>query len=356
MITRRLKTLIFLWTVLSACIVMPVQRHPNADPTVISSPTAREQPVIEIALAGPLANRQAEISGMTWHHDILILLPQYPSRFRQENSDAAIFTLSKTEILASLEKTREGPLSPQRLAFFDHGVANEIIGFEGYEAIAARDGQVFLTIEANAQGTMTGYLIAGHLSPDLSEIHLEPATLTEIPCQATLDNMSDETLLLAEDVLVTLYEANGINVNPQPIAHRFDLQLNPVPPTSFPNIEYRITDATALDDNKHFWAINYFYPGDRAKLQPGPDPLTQQFEEGTPHTKSEIVERLVAFQYQDSGINFLDIPAIQLQLLDDTARNWEGLVRLTDLGFLLVTDEHPRTILAFVPMPPIDYP
>ena len=293
---------------------------------------------------------------MTWHHDTLILLPQYPSRFRQGNGEAAIFTLSKTEILASLENTRKGPLSPQRLSFFDHDVVNQIEGFEGYEAIAARDGQVFLTIEANARGTMMGYLIAGHLSPDLSEVHLNPATLTEIPPQAALDNMTDETLLLAEDILVTLYEANGVNVNAQPVAHRFDLQLNSIPPTSFPSIEYRITDATALDDQKHFWAINYFYPGDRAKLQPTLDPLIQKFEQGTTHATSEIVERIVAFQYQDSGISLLDIPPIQLQLLDGTARNWEGLVRLADQGFLLVTDEHPRTILAFVPMPPIDYP
>jgi hypothetical protein len=293
---------------------------------------------------------------MTWHYDTLILLPQYPSRFRQGNGEAAIFTLSKTEILASLENTKKGPLSPQRLAFFDHDVANQIEGFEGYEAIVARDGQVFLTIEANARGTMMGYLIAGHLSPDLSEVHLNPATLTEIPPQAALDNMTDETLLLAEDVLVTLYEANGVNINPQSVAHRFDLQLNSVPPTSFPNIEYRITDATALDDHKRFWAINYFYPGDSTKLQPAPDPLIEKFEEGATHAKSEIVERLVAFQYQDSGISLLDIPPIQLQLLDDTARNWEGLVRLADQGFLMVTDEHPRTILAFVPMPPIDYP
>jgi hypothetical protein len=32
-------------------------------------------------------------------------------------------------------------------------------------------------------------------------------------------------------------------------------------------------------------------------------------------------------------------------------RNWEGLVRLDDRGFLLVTDLFPGTILGFVPAP-----
>jgi hypothetical protein len=351
------KAFILLWVILSACTILPFQQRPEPHATFMPTPTPApptasvEQRVIEISLAGPLAGRQAEISGMTWYHDTLILLPQYPSRFRQGEREATIFTLSKTEILASLEDTTKGPLSPQRLTFFDHDIPNEVAGFEGYEAIIAHDGQVFLTIEANAGDTMMGYLIAGYLSPDFSEIHLNPATLTEIPPQAALDNMTDETLLLVEDVLVTLYEANGVNVNPQPVAHRFDLQLNPVPPASFPNIEYRITDATAVDDNGRFWAINYFYPGDKAKLDPAPDPLIQRFEKGATYATSEIVERLLAFQYRDSGISLLDIPPIQLQLLDDTARNWEGLVHLDDRGFILVTDEHPRTILAFVPMP-----
>ena len=36
---------------------------------------------------------------------------------------------------------------------------------------------------------------------------------------------------------------------------------------------------------------------------------------------------------------------------DDVARNWEGLVRWGDEGFLLVTDEYPRTLLGFVEHP-----
>jgi len=38
-----------------------------------------------------------------------------------------------------------------------------------------------------------------------------------------------------------------------------------------------------------------------------------------------------------------------LKLADDgQSRNWEGIAMLDQRGFLLVTDQHPNTILAFV--------
>jgi hypothetical protein len=35
--------------------------------------------------------------------------------------------------------------------------------------------------------------------------------------------------------------------------------------------------------------------------------------------------------------------------MEEKSRNWEGLARLDKKGFLMIVDEHPRTILAFVP-------
>ena len=163
--------------------------------------------------------------------------------------------------------------------------------------------------------------------------------------------MTDETLLVASDRLVTIYEANGRVVNPEPVAHLFDPALAPVGTIPFPSIEYRITDATALDGANRFWAINYFWPGD-TKLKPGLDPLAASFGEGSTHAQFTTVERLVEFQYDDEGISLTSAPPLQLELIDDDhARNWEGIVRLSDRGFLLVTDKHPETILGFVPGP-----
>ena len=46
----------------------------------------------------------------------------------------------------------------------------------------------------------------------------------------------------------------------------------------------------------------------------------------------------------------LNIKDIQLEL-NKNSRNWEGLVRMDKKGFLMIVDEHPRTILAFVKKP-----
>ncbi len=321
-------------------------------PTSKPQNSSSEQPVVEIPLTGPAAKSRAEFSGMAWYKDHLILLPQYPARFRKDGP-SAVFTLSKEEILVFLQTEAPETLEPRRIPWFDTTIPDLVEGFEGYEALVFLDDRVFLTIESSGQGEgMVGYLVSGTIAPDLSEIRLDPDTLTEIMPQAELNNFTDEALVLVEDVLITLYEANGVNVNPQPVGHRFDLQLNSVPPVSFPNVEYRITDLTSADSEGRFWASNTFYPGDRQKLDPASDPLAEHFGKGETHTQYEAVERLLLYQYRDAGIELVDVPPIQFQLSDDgESRNWEGVVRLDDEGFLLVTDEHPKTILGFVAWP-----
>jgi hypothetical protein len=168
-------------------------------------------------------------------------------------------------------------------------------------------------------------------------------------------NLSDETILVTEgageDVeILTIYEANGEAVNPDPVAHRFSPDLAELAPVPFLNIEFRVTDATTVDEAGRFWAINYFFPGD-TDLAAAVDPLADEFGEGQTHLQSDVVERLVQLQVTPDGIVFTGEAPIQLQLLPEDARNWEGIVRLDDDGFLLVTDKFPETILGFVPLP-----
>jgi hypothetical protein len=160
--------------------------------------------------------------------------------------------------------------------------------------------------------------------------------------------MSDESLIVFGNRVITLYEANGKNINTSPQAHTFDSALQSRESLAFPNIEYRITDATSTDEFGRFWAINYFYPGDK-KLQPAQDSIITQFGKGSSHSQNTTVERLVQFQFSYEGILLADTPPIQLQLIDDqNARNWEAIARLDDKGFLLATDKYPETIFAFV--------
>jgi len=171
---------------------------------------------------------------------------------------------------------------------------------------------------------------------------------------AALQNLSPTTNLVFMES-VTLKASHPIlklaQETPKSV-HLFDLQLNPLGTLPFVPLEYRLTDVTSPDAEGRFWAINYFYPGDKGKLNPAADELTDLYPAGPTHAQSEVVERLVEFQYTPAGVVRTDTPPIQLQLLSGgDARNWEGIVRLDERGFLLVTDKYPQTILAFVPLP-----
>jgi hypothetical protein len=315
---------------------------PAASPAVVT-----EYAVTEIPLSGPVAAANAEISGLAWYGDELILLPQYPARFGQ-GGDGALLALSRAEILAYLDGQQPGPLAPRLIPFTAPGLSTQIAGFEGYEALAFAGDQAFLSIEASPASGMRGYVVTGRLTPDLSELVVDPGTLTEIAPLLKVANKSDEALLVAGDRLLGLYEVNGAKLNSSPAAHVFSLSLAPEGTIPFPAIEYRITDATALDAEGRFWAINYFFPGDTEQLTDH-DPLAERYGEGPTHAQYEPVERLLEFAYDPTGIRLVERPPIQLELLpDDEARNWEGLARLEGRGFLLATDKFPTTILGFV--------
>jgi len=311
---------------------------------------APETAVVNIPLAGPLADQDAEISGMAWYGDNLILIPQYPN-FSGAAGDGFLYALPKDKIVAYLAGETYAPLEPARIPFTAPNVQDTVAGFEGYEAIAFVGDEVYMTIESETDSGLVGYLLFGAIEPNLSAVTMNTANLVAIPAQSSVGNMGEESLVVTGDGMFTIYEANGAGVNAAPVVNVFDMSLAPVDPIPFANVEYRITDATALDGDNRFWAINYFYPGDE-DLLPETDPLADEYGEGATHAASDGAERLVEFQYGEDGIALTEMPPIQLQLMaDGSLRNWEGLVRLDDSGFLLATDKYPRTILGFVPLP-----
>lgn len=336
----RIMFLGFMILSLVACLG-PSKTAPPADSAVLKPETQ----IVELPMDGESAKADAEYSGLAWFGDNLILLPQYPSRF--ENS---LWVIPKAQILAFLDGESE-TLSPTKLAFIDDGVKDGVSGFEGYEALAFDGDSVYLTIESDAGSKMVCYVVRGQIKPDLSALTLDAATRQEIPHPVEIDNMCDEALLVWDRQVFSFFEANGANINPQPAVHHFDPGLIPQGASMLPHIEYRLTDVTAPDAAGRFWAINYMYPGDAGKLDPAPDPLVAQFRAGASHAGSEAVERLIELEITAQGITLTDTAPIWLQLLPDEARNWEGLVRLDQRGFLLVTDKFPDTILAFVRYP-----
>lgn len=325
---------------------------PDAAGAKKQSQAVVEQPVTVIALDGAMAGPKAELSGLAWYGDNLILLPQFPKRF-----DNQLYFLPKAQIIDFLQGKSQTPLTPQPIPLVNADLLDQIDGYDGFEAIAFHGDQVFMTIEADTGQEMMGYLVTGSMTPDLSALTLDPQKLTKIPPQADLENIADEAVLLADDQVLTVYEVNSLFINSQPVAHRFaEADIRSQGTLPFPSLEYRVTDATPLDADNRFWVINYFFPGDIKirNVNLGPDPLAVQYGIGPTHQQAQTVERLVEMQYTPTGITLAPTPPIQLQLQPDLARNWEGIARLDvdDLhGFLLATDTFPETLLAFVPSP-----
>ena len=195
---------------------------------------------------------------------------------------------------------------------------------------------------------MMGYLVAGTISADLKEIALDTAHVVEIESAIQMDNRTDEALIITQNKIFTFFEVNGASLNPQPAAHVFSLDLTPQDTISFPNLEYRVTDA-ALGLNEEIWVINNLSPNDM-ELFAKSDSLIEKYNGGTSSVHIQQVERLVELNLSSTGFTLANNLPLQI-VLGKGPRNWEGLVLLDDRGFLLVTDEHPDTILGFIPMP-----
>jgi hypothetical protein len=302
-----------------------------------------------ITLAGPITQRSSQLSGLAWYGDYLILLPQFPDFVTQDGA-GVIFALPKADLLAAVDGVRSEPLEPLQIPFFAPNIASLTPGYQGFEAIGFDGNEVYLTVEAETSRAVTGYLFHGTMAADLSGLAVDTSFWATIPAQTAISNKSEEALLVAPDAVVTIYEVNGRGVNPAPVAHRIDRGLQMLAPASFPAIEYRITDATALDGSGNFWAINYFFPSDTELALDGDDELAVTYGKGPTHSAFPQVERLVKFHYDGSAITRTEAAPIQLQLTL-FAHNWEGIARLDDRGFLLVTDTFPETQLVFVQRP-----
>lgn len=342
--TRSLRCAVVLVTLAASCEGSGVETDAGL-PDGGSGPPV-EVAHVPLAITGPLLDANAEISGMAWHGDDLILLPQYPDFSGSYSPESGfLYTLTKAEILAQLDGD-SAPLAPRPIPFSAPGLT--IAGFEGFEAIAFDGDTAFVTVEASGVRT-NALLLKGTLAPDLSRFDLDVAGRATIGSQSNISNLSDETLLLVGGSVLTVHEANGAAVNPSPVAHRFGHDLVASGTVPFPRVEYRVTDATAIDGASRFWAINYFWTGNTA-LVPDSDPIAETWGEGPTHASLQTVERLIELQYSGDGITLVDRPPIQLVLSsDDDSRNWEALARLDERGFVLATDKFPGTIIAFVP-------
>lgn len=301
----------------------------------------QEKDVEEIYLEGLITDKKQEISGMDWYNDRLFLLP--------ENLGGFLFTISKIEILSALGKKEKKPITPKQTRFLTPDFSKTIPGFDGFEAISFNNNEVFISIEAEENGIMYGYVAWGEINPRTLEIQIKDENIKKLNTPIQIENMSFESLLFHNENLIMIYEANGLNLQKKIKQTIFSTKRNTISYIDFENIEYRITDVTKIDQHNKFWGINYFWPGDEKLLMPSKDFILNRFIEGKSHSQSKAVERLIEFEIKDNKIILSNINPIQLVLDSDNSRNWEAIARLDDKGFLIATDKYPKMILGFVP-------
>lgn len=311
---------------------------------------ANETNVHEIALAPPINLDNAELSGLTWCGDKLILLPQYPKRLSADQH-SYFYYLEKSDLLQALSNPDFPPLKAKPIRINEKDIRNAVSIFDGFEAIECHEQTVWLSIEAvTLLGQYQSVLVPADIQFEpVASITIHADQLTHLPSLSKLKNMGDEAIIMHGDDIIAIHEVNDPRVVANAYARqlqRHDGTLTHIP---FPSLAFRITDATKLNNDHKFWAINYKYSGDKFN-RGAHDDITQIHGEGRSHKTFYNVERLLEFELKGGAISLTNSPPILLKMQRPEGRNWEGIARLDNLGFLLVTDKHPRTILAFVPL------
>lgn len=293
--------------------------------------------LIHIQMEGDLAERKLEASGLTWYNDNLIILPQFPHKWDGE-FDGAVYFIPKERIESYLNGENKTPIKGEKIHFIAEGL--DEIGKRrgsGYEAIAFVDDSLYVSIESISGDESTSYVVKGKIDFEEKKITLNADSKIEIKSQTGIHNMGEETILTNNGSVFSIHEANGENVNKSPFAKKLNGSLTDVEKITFPNIEYRITDATCVDSSGKFSAINYFYPGEFEKLKPN---LSEE-------EKDKAIEQILEFQILDGKIiRTTKTPIVISKGKSKKGSNWEGIVKLND-GFLIITDMFPETVLAY---------
>ncbi|HHP7239488.1 hypothetical protein, partial [Longibacter sp.] len=333
---------------------------PQASPPADSAETmppgfVREAVPRRIRINGPAGRREAQLSGLAWWGDRLLLLPQYPGV--QGDTVPVVYAVHRSDLTAAVDRSsgdRDSPgITPQAIPVDATSLAH-VPGYQGVEAVTVAGRTVFATVEATRKhggGSGMRAFVGKGAAGASPRPALSFSETKEVPVPVAISNMAYEALVHHDGALVALFEANGANVNAAPAAIRLTEDLQLISSLPMPSLEYRLTDATNADSAGRFWVTNYLYEGEVNALNPATDSVAMEHGIGWSHRNGGAVERLVELQITGSQIRRTETPPIWIARAGTTGRNWEGVVRFGE-GFLLVTDTFPETVLAYVPCIP----
>ncbi len=332
----------------------------------------KNQPEVqEIIFEKPFNDPYDEISGMAWHDDNLIILPQWNDV--KKGATKCVYSVKKEDILAFLRDTSDSkqkkPVTYTPVPLDDSAIIQryETEGTicDGFEAIAFNGNEVFLLVELREnKGSV---LIQGNWETESNKNRIEiiPETFELIPTQVKkfddngkfLGNFQYESIVILDkrnilvlnEVNCELFKYRIEKIGEEPYAfllHKGDVGWS----KELINIEdtyFRFTDATAIDSNNgEFWILNFNYMGDA---------LPQ------PNDNKGVVARLVPFKYvkdKKSIVKNKLKKTIKVSWKEEQKYNWEGGVRLKGDsidGFLMMNDGNPGGEERYKPRKYFDY-
>ena len=295
---------------------------------------------------------ESMISGLAWYDDNLILLPQQrPIRGQRSVHRGKLYSIPRAALEREIDAPTGAPLPIDFWTLESPGI-DELEGFEGLEAISFAGDTVFMTVESDVPPSPYAWLLRGRTDAKHRIVRMDPPDV-RILGQSGIGNLTEEALVVYGGEVISIHEANGSVVNPNPFAHAFPIArrfgtswtCREIPMAT---VEYRVTDATAADDSGRFWVSNYLWEGDW-RLQ-AVDRVFGESPNRNDTARATWVERVVELQLTPDGIVPSGRPPIYIELGEES-RNWEGIARMGTRGLMLAVDKFPSTRLAFVPFP-----
>ncbi len=292
-------------------------------------------------------DRNAEYSSLCWYEDNLILLPQYPSYFRTRINKDVIFMLTKDQLSKTIKRKGKAVINPETIEVVNNEIYKLLPGYEGFEGICY-DGQYFyLTVEFSSENHK-GLIVKAELTPDKKKLKIlnDQHLILDLPGQVF--NASFESISIFNNSLYLIYEANGININKNPIVKKISLDLSSSEDIKFEHIEYRITDITDFDETGRAWAINYFWPGDASHYLPDQDNIPNPYAKS--NNQESGIERIIPLILTDNVIkyDFSRDPIYIKKESRDFSYNWEGIVKYDNNSFILASDKFPKSVLRYL--------
>jgi hypothetical protein len=306
----------------------------------------------EIKLPEEIGNVKFEYSGLTIFENNLILLPQYP--FSSENDSIGYFFSIPLQRIRNYLKKNEYfiPIEVDSIKINLLELQQFNSSGSGLEAIEIDEkGNVYISIESYSfkKGFADAYFFQGKFSADRKSIKFDKNSIIQIPSVNHLPNLSYESLVKYGNDILFIYEANGQNISNNHKTYKWNLEQQKFSEILFEPIEYRITDVAKQSDST-FFALNYFWPGERELLKPSCDSLGLLKNESRVSCFQKSVERIVKFIVTNEAINIdYSFQPINFRISKEGSTNWEGLAYHKELGYFVISDTYPRTILGIIP-------